>query len=77
MRATEKGKPVEILLVEDNPGDVRLATEALSTARLDVNLSVTVDGEDAMAYLRKEGKYAKAIRPDMIRTYRNWTVARS
>ncbi len=66
MRANEKGKPVEILLVEDNPGDIRLATEALKTAKLDTNINVTMDGEDAMAYLHKEGKYVNAVEPDLI-----------
>ena len=66
MRANEKGKPVEILLIEDNPGDVRLATEALKVATVANNLNVTMDGEDAMAYLRKEGKYGQAVKPDII-----------
>ena len=66
MRANEKVNPVEILLVEDNPGDIRLATEALKTAIVDININVTMDGEDAMAYLHKEGNYEKAVKPDLI-----------
>ncbi len=59
-------KQVEILLVEDNPGDVRLTTEALRDGKFYNNLNVVGDGEQALAYLRKEGKYAKATRPDLI-----------
>ena len=58
--------PVEILLVEDNPADVRLTREALSSDRLWNNLSVAKDGVEAMAYLRREGTFAKAARPDLI-----------
>lgn len=66
MRANEKGKPVEILLVEDNPGDIRLAKEALKTAIVETNINVALDGEEAIAYLYKEGKYVKAVEPDLI-----------
>jgi chemotaxis family two-component system response regulator Rcp1 len=58
--------PVEILLVEDNPADVRLTREALASDRLWNNLSVAKDGVEAMAYLRREGKFAAAVRPDLI-----------
>ncbi len=58
--------PVEILLVEDNPADVRLTREALNSDRLWNRLSVTTDGVEAMAYLRREGKFAAAPRPDLI-----------
>lgn len=61
-----EGRPVEILLVEDNPGDVRLAKEGLKECKLLNNLSVVGDGVEAMAYLRKEGKYASAAQPDLI-----------
>src|ERR1022692_669926 len=64
-RAVEFG-PVEILLVEDNPADVRLTMEALNSDRLWNHLSVTRDGVEAMAYLRREGKFAAAARPDLI-----------
>lgn len=57
---------VEILLVEDNPGDVRLTQEALKESKLFLNLNVVVDGIEAMAYLRKEGQYRHKPRPDLI-----------
>ncbi len=59
-------KPIEILLVEDNPGDVRLTTEAFKEAKVRNNINVVMDGVEAMAYLRREGEYAEAIRPDII-----------
>lgn len=58
--------PIEILLVEDSPADVRLTQEALKEEKLHNNLSVVNDGIEALAYLRKEGKYANAVRPDLI-----------
>src|ERR1019366_7986455 len=58
--------PVEILLVEDNLADVRLTMEALNSDRLWNHLSVTKDGVEAMAYLRRQGKFAAAPRPDLI-----------
>ena len=63
---SHKGRPVEILLVEDNPGDVRLTKEALKEGKVSNNLSVVGDGVEALAFLRLEGEYADAIRPDMI-----------
>ena len=60
------GRPVEILLVEDNPGDVRLTQEALKEGKVSNNLSVVGDGVEALAFLRREGEYADAIRPDII-----------
>lgn len=59
-------KAIEILLVEDNPGDVRLTLEAFNEGRMVNNLSVVEDGVEAMAYLRQEGQYAEASRPDLI-----------
>lgn len=59
-------KPIEILLVEDNPGDVDLTREALEIGKLSNNLHVVDDGEEAMAFLRREGQYAKAPRPDLV-----------
>jgi PAS domain S-box-containing protein len=59
-------KPLELLLVEDNPGDVRLTREGLIDSQVHSTLNVAVDGEDAMAYLRKQGKYASAMTPDLI-----------
>ena len=64
-RAVEYG-PVEILLVEDNPADVRMTREALTSDRLWNRLGVVTDGVEAMAYLRREGKFAAAPRPDLI-----------
>lgn len=61
-----QAKPVDILLVEDNPGDVRLTQEALKEAKVLNNLFVVTDGIEALAFLRHEGKYADAIRPDII-----------
>jgi len=58
--------PIEILLVEDNPGDVRLTEEALREGKVIHHLAVAWDGEEAMAILRREGKHAKAPRPDII-----------
>ena len=59
-------KPIEILLVEDNPGDVRLTKEALKDARVGNNLHVTMDGVEALAFLRKQGKHGAAPLPDLI-----------
>lgn len=56
----------EILLVEDSPGDVRLTREALKDAKVHVDLSVASDGTEAMAFLRREGAYANAPRPELI-----------
>ncbi len=58
--------PVEILLVEDNPGDVRLTREALRDAKVRNNLHVVEDGIKAIEFLRREGEYASAVRPDLI-----------
>jgi two-component system, chemotaxis family, response regulator Rcp1 len=57
---------IEILLVEDNPGDVRLTREALRDGKIVNNLHVAEDGVDALAFLRREGKYHNAIRPELI-----------
>jgi two-component system, chemotaxis family, response regulator Rcp1 len=62
----EINKPIEILLVEDNPGDVRLTTEAFKDGKVHNNLNVVWDGVEALAFLRKEGKYANAVRPDLV-----------
>ena len=58
--------PIEILLVEDNPGDVRLVQEAMRAAKMRNRMSVVEDGVDAMAFLRREGHFADAPRPDLI-----------
>ena len=59
-------KSIEILLVEDNPGDVRLTMEALKDCKVHNNLHVVQDGLEAMAFLRQEGAYADKPRPDLI-----------
>jgi two-component system response regulator len=59
-------KPIDILLVEDNPGDSDLAREALENSKLHNDLYVVEDGVEAMAFLRRKGKYAQAPRPDLI-----------
>ena len=58
--------PIEILLVEDNPGDARLTVEGFKDARVKNNITVVEDGVEAMAYLRREGQYANAGLPDLI-----------
>jgi CheY-like chemotaxis protein len=60
------GKRIEILLVEDNAGDVRLTMEALKDGKVLNHLSVAQDGEEALAFLHKEGPYANAPCPDLI-----------
>jgi chemotaxis family two-component system response regulator Rcp1 len=60
------GQPLEVLLVEDSPGDVRLTKEALKDAKVHINLRVVRDGIDAMAFLMREGEYATVPRPDLI-----------
>lgn len=59
-------KPIEILLVEDNPGDVRLTIEAFKEGKVCNKLNIVEDGAEAMAYLHHEGKYSDALRPDLI-----------
>lgn len=58
--------PIEVLLVEDSPADVRLTKEAFKEEKLHVTLQVVTDGVEAMEYLRQAGKYAQAVRPDLI-----------
>jgi len=60
------GRPIEILLVEDNPGDVRLIVEAFKENKLRNKLDVVEDGVEALAFLSREDKYADAPRPDLI-----------
>ena len=62
----ERNGPIEILLVEDNPGDVRLTKEALKEGKVYSNLHTVKDGVEAMEYLRREGKYSSVLRPDII-----------
>jgi chemotaxis family two-component system response regulator Rcp1 len=58
--------PIEILLVEDNSGDIRLTREALRDAKVPNHLSVAMDGAEAMAMLRREGKYSEVLQTDLI-----------
>ena len=58
--------PIQVLLVEDSPGDVRLTQEAFLRASMSIELSVAVDGVEAMAFLRREAPHTKAKRPDLI-----------
>jgi CheY-like chemotaxis protein len=60
------GRPIEILLVEDNPGDVRLTIEGLKEGKVRNNLHVAKDGVEALAFLRHEARYEDAVRPDLI-----------
>ncbi len=61
-----KHRAAEILLVEDNPGDVRLAKEGLKESKVANNLYVVDDGVEAMAFLRKEGNYTDVVTPDLV-----------
>ncbi len=58
--------PIEVLLVEDNPGDAQLTRIALEDSKISIHLNVVEDGVEAMAFLRKQDKYAKAAHPDII-----------
>jgi chemotaxis family two-component system response regulator Rcp1 len=58
--------PIEVLLVEDSPGDVRLTQEAFRSANPSIHLHVATDGVEAMAFLRHQGAHAEAPRPDLI-----------
>ncbi len=60
------GRPIEILLVEDNPGDVRLTVEILKETKVRNNLTVAGDGNEALELLRRTGRYTHAVRPDLI-----------
>lgn len=61
-----ESKPIEILMVEDNAADVRLTTEAFRDTGTHNRLNVVGDGEEAMDFLRREGRYSDAARPDLI-----------
>ena len=66
LKPEEECRPVEILLVEDNPGDVRLTVEAFREGKISNHLSVVGDGVEALAFLRREPPFADAPRPDLI-----------
>jgi CheY-like chemotaxis protein len=63
---TPHPEPVEILLVEDDPGDVLMTREALAESKVLNNLTVVSNGEEALRYLLREGEYADAVRPDLV-----------
>ena len=63
---TETGRPIRILLVEDNPGDVILTREALCSCKIRNSIRTVCDGEKALAYLHRQGEYLDATRPDLI-----------
>jgi CheY-like chemotaxis protein len=62
----EPSLPIEVLLVEDDPGDILMTQEAFEEHKVRNTLNVVSDGEEALAYLRQEGKYAEAPRPDLV-----------
>lgn len=66
MSETDTAEPVEILLAEDNPGDVKLTEKALERGKVLNNLHVVTDGVEALSFLRQEGEYADEPRPDLI-----------
>lgn len=60
------GTPIDVLLVEDDPGDVLMTQEAFEEHKVGNRLTVVSDGAEALAYLRREGRYADAVRPDLV-----------
>lgn len=66
MRADQLNRPLEVLLVEDNPGDVKLARRAFDTAHAQAHIHSVMDGEEALRFLYKEGTHAGAPTPDLI-----------
>ncbi|WP_432986194.1 response regulator [Dactylosporangium sp. CA-233914] len=62
----EASLPIEVLLVEDDPGDVLMTQEAFEEHKVRNKLNVVQDGEEALAYLRREGRFADATRPDLV-----------
>ena len=62
----DNSSAINILLVEDNPGDIRLTKEVLKEGKIQNNLSVVMDGEEALLFLKKAGQYANAVTPDII-----------
>jgi two-component system, chemotaxis family, response regulator Rcp1 len=62
----DRAEEIEVLLIEDSPGDVRLTQEALKGAKMQINLQVARDGVEAISFLNREGEYADSPRPDLI-----------
>jgi len=58
--------PIEILLIEDNPGDIRLALEAFNECKFNVNIQIATDGAEALDYMYKKGRFTNAATPDLI-----------
>jgi CheY-like chemotaxis protein len=63
---TEYRQPLEVLLVEDDPGDVLMTREAFAERNIHNRLTVVTDGDEAMAYVRRQGVYGDAVRPDLV-----------
>lgn len=63
---TSRHRGINILLIEDNPGDIRLTQEVLKEGKIINNLSIVTDGEDALLFLKKEGTYKTTVTPDII-----------
>ncbi len=66
MNYRENSKPIELLSIEDNPGDIRLTKLALEESKVCINLNVVQDGVEALTYLRREEQYTHAVIPDLI-----------
>jgi two-component system, chemotaxis family, response regulator Rcp1 len=66
MNAEPETGPIELLLVEDNPGDVVLTREALQECKIQIHINVASDGEEALARLQRQGPFSAAARPDLI-----------
>lgn len=66
MNANPEVTPIEVLLVEDDPGDVLMTREALADHKVNNRLNVVSDGEEAIAYLRRQGRFSDAVRPDLV-----------
>ena len=63
---SDSGTPIEILLVDDDPGDVTLTRKAMEKAKIRINLKVSANGQDALAYLHRKPPYTESVRPDLI-----------
>ena len=66
MNTKDSSQPIHILLIEDNPGDIRLTKEVLKEGKITNSLSVVMDGEEAILFLKKQGQYINAPAPDII-----------
>ena len=66
MNKKDNREPIEILLVEDNPGDVRLTKEAFRDCKIKSNISVVIDGAEAIKFLRNEGQFKDSVKPNLI-----------